>query len=64
MELAEASTRCYRTWIEVSAKLCEELHGQAETVQVKLLRFLQEYRRSRSSMEWIKLRQKYSWRRI
>jgi hypothetical protein len=46
MELAEASTRCYPTWLEVSAKLFAEVNGQAETVEVKLLRFLQEYKES------------------
>lgn len=46
MELAEASTRCYPTWLEVSAKLYAEVHGQAETVEVKLLRFIQEYKES------------------
>jgi hypothetical protein len=46
MELAEASTRCYPTWLEVSGRLFAELNGQAETVQVKLLRFLQDYKES------------------
>lgn len=46
MELAEASTRCYPTWLEVSARLFAEVNGQAETVEVKLLRFLQEYKES------------------
>lgn len=44
MELAEASTRCFPTWLEVSARLFAEVNGQAETVEVKLLRFLQEYK--------------------
>jgi hypothetical protein len=46
MELAEASTRCYPTWFEVSARLFAEVNGQAETVEVKLLGFLQEYKES------------------
>lgn len=46
MELAEASTRCYPTWLEVSAKIYAELHGQAETVEVKLLRLIQDYKES------------------
>ncbi|MBX9744512.1 MAG: DUF1548 domain-containing protein, partial [Chlamydiales bacterium] len=46
MELAEASTRCYPTWLEVSAKLFAEVNGQVETVEVKLLRFIQEYKES------------------
>lgn len=46
MELAEASTRCYPTWLEVSGKLFAEVNGQAETVEIKLLRFIQEYKES------------------
>lgn len=46
MELAEASTRCYPTWLEVSSKLFAEVNGQAETVEKKLLRFIQEYKES------------------
>ena len=46
MELAEASTRCYPTWLEVSAKLFAEVNGQTESVEVKLLRFIQEYKES------------------
>lgn len=46
IELAEASTRCYPTWLEVSAKLFAEVNGQAETVEVKLLRLIQEYKES------------------
>ncbi len=43
-ELAEASTRCYPTWLEVAAKLFAEMNGQSETVEVKLLRFIQDYK--------------------
>ncbi len=46
LELAEASTRCYPTWLEVSAKLYAEVNGTAETVEVKILRFIQEYKES------------------
>lgn len=46
IELAEASTRCYPTWLEVGAKLFAEVYGQTETVSVKLLRFIQEYKES------------------
>ena len=46
MELAEASTRCYPTWLEVAAKLFAEVNGQSETVEVKLLRLIQEYKES------------------
>lgn len=43
-ELAEASTRCRPTWLEVAARLYAEVHGQAETVDVKLLRLIQEFK--------------------
>lgn len=46
MELAEISTRCYPTWLEGSAKLFAEVNNQVETVEVKLLRFIQEYKES------------------
>lgn len=46
MELAEGSTRCYPTWLEVSAKLYAEINNQVETVEVKLLRFIQQYKES------------------
>lgn len=46
LELAEASTRCYPTWLEVSAKLYAEVHNQVESVEIKLLRFLQNYKES------------------
>lgn len=41
-ELAEAATRCYPTWLEVAEKLYAEVHNGSETVQVKLLRCIQE----------------------
>lgn len=44
LELTEASTRCYPTWLEVSAKLFAEVNGTAETVPVKLLREIQSYK--------------------
>ncbi len=44
MELAEVSTRCYPTWLEVSAKIYGELSGQAETPEVQLLRYIQDYK--------------------
>lgn len=46
MELAEASTRCCPTWLEVSAKLFAEVNDQAETVQIKLMRLIQEHKES------------------
>jgi|GEM_PF-5409271 len=45
-ELAEASRRCYPTWLEVSAKLFGEVRGQVENVPQKLLRFIQDYKES------------------
>lgn len=44
MELAEASTRCRPTWLETSAKLFAEVNDEVETAEVKLLRFVQEYK--------------------
>lgn len=44
LELAEAATRCYPTWLEVSAKFFAEVNGQVETVQIKLLRMVQDYK--------------------
>jgi hypothetical protein len=44
MELAESSTRCSPTWLEDAGRLLAELSGQGETVEVKLLRFIQEYK--------------------
>lgn len=44
MELAEVSTRCYPTWLEAGARLHAEVHGQAETVEIKLLRLIQNYK--------------------
>ena len=46
MELAEASTRCYPTWLEVAAKLLGEINGQAENFETKILRFVQDYKES------------------
>lgn len=44
IELAEASSVCYPTWLEVTTKLFKKLNGQEETVEVKLLRMIQEYK--------------------
>jgi hypothetical protein len=44
LELTEASTRCYPTWLAVSAKLFAEVCDNVETVQVKLLRHIQDYK--------------------
>lgn len=44
LELAEASTRCYPTWLETAARLFGEVNGQSETVEIKLLRIVQEYK--------------------
>lgn len=60
MELAKASTQCYPTWLEVAARLYSQIHGQEETVEVKLLRVIQEYKESiilqfcqkDANMEW------------
>lgn len=46
MELAEASTRCYPTWIETAHKLYAEINGQEEDAKVKLLRLIQDYKES------------------
>lgn len=43
-DLAEASGVCYPTWLEVATKLYGEVNGQVETVEVKLLRLIQEYK--------------------
>lgn len=43
-ELAEASTHCYPTWLEVSKKLYAEAAGKSETASIKLLRHVQEYK--------------------
>lgn len=45
-ELAEASTRCYPTWLEVSGKLYEEVCGQPQSARALLLRWVQEYKES------------------
>ncbi len=45
-ELAEASTRCYPTWLEVARRLCDEVNGKEESVEIKLLRLVQEYKES------------------
>lgn len=45
-ELADAATRCYPTWLEEAAKLYSEIHGQAGTAEVKLLKYVQEYKES------------------
>jgi len=44
MELAEASKRCYPTWLEMSRKMLAYSHGKTETVAVKVLRMVQEYK--------------------
>lgn len=44
MELAEASTRCYPTWLEVAETLFNEINDQPETADVKLLRFVQDHK--------------------
>lgn len=46
MELAEASTVCYPTWLEVTGKIYAEVNGQVETAKVKILRLVQEYKES------------------
>jgi hypothetical protein len=46
MELAETFTRCYPIWLEVSVKFYGKFHGKGENLEVKLLRFLQEYKES------------------
>lgn len=46
MELAEASTRCYPTWLEVAEKLFEEVNNKTKPVEVKLLKIIQEYKKS------------------
>lgn len=44
IELDRASTKCHPTWLEVSARLFAEVHGQVETVEIKLQRFVQDYK--------------------
>jgi hypothetical protein len=46
LELAEASTRCYPTWLEVASKIYDEFNDQPETAEVKLLRLIQDYKES------------------
>ncbi len=45
-ELAEASTRCYPTWLQTAYSLYADVHNQEETVPDKLLRAIQEYKES------------------
>lgn len=44
IQLAEASTVCYPTWMEVSKKVYAELYNQTLTVENKLLTIIQEYK--------------------
>lgn len=44
LELAEASTRCFPTWLQVSQKFYDELYGKTQTVELKLLRLVQDYK--------------------
>jgi hypothetical protein len=44
LELAEASKRCYPTWLTMAAKLYNEVNGRAETPEVKILRMVQDYK--------------------
>lgn len=44
LELAEGSTRCYPTWLEIAAKIDADINGQVETVEIKLLKLIQDYK--------------------
>lgn len=44
IELGEASTRCFPTWLQAATKLFAEANGQVGTAEVKLLRLVQDYK--------------------
>lgn len=44
VQLAEAATVCYPTWMEEAKKIYDKLHNQSQTPEVKLLRYIQQFK--------------------